>query len=347
MSATENNSAPGREEAAVLDTAWQWILRLRQPDVSEQDVSEWMSWYEADPAHQQAFDHMQALDQDLPRVAQGPAALPAALWLGDPAAPSSAAPAPSSRPGVRRRSWMALAAGVATLGIAMTLWLRAGHLPVLPDSSTAVVTAPGIRESFLADGSNVKIAAKTEISVEMTERQRTVVLQQGAAYFTVAHNAQRPFIVKAGRFDVRAVGTAFNVRRAGHRTVVTVAQGTVDVYPAGSGGGVRAKAGTEVAWADQGASPVVTSIDPAQALAWTRGSLDYASEPLDSVVADLNRYSTRQIVIRDPAVGELLVWGTVRTDSVEQWVEALPGMFPVTLVTDAQGNLILGIRKDS
>ena len=43
MSATENISAPGREEAAVLDTAWQWILRLRQPDVSEQDVSEWMS----------------------------------------------------------------------------------------------------------------------------------------------------------------------------------------------------------------------------------------------------------------------------------------------------------------
>lgn len=343
MASTE---APSLErQGPVIRTAWDWVLRLRQPTVGEQDVADWMAWYEAHEDHKDAFDYMQAMYLQMDKVAEGPGALSPSLWLDAHVPPAPAATSRASRRKIR----LAAAAVAAACAIGLALQyapLRRGtqDTAAAPALQGGTAVRDEVRESFLADGSHVQLATATAITVELTDRQRTVVMQQGAAYFTVAHNSERPFIVKAGGFDVRAIGTAFNVRRAGRRTVVTVAEGVVEVYPDGSENSVRARAGTEVAWTDGGRSPIVNAVDPAQALAWQRGNLDYASEPLESVIADINRYSRRRVIIHDAAVGDILIWGTVRTDSVEQWVEALPSLFPVSLDHDADGNLVLRAR---
>ncbi|AXQ30515.1 DUF4880 domain-containing protein [Solimonas sp. K1W22B-7] len=338
----KNERMPIEQQGPAIRAAWDWLLRLRQPDVGEQEITAWMAWYEASDTHKDAYDYMQALYSQLDQAAEGPVGLPAALWLGD----REPARAPSHALPLRRRRWRVAAAAATIAACAIGLALQS--LPTGRGSAAVAKAAPGgteVRETFLADGSHVTLAAATSISVELTDKQRTIVMQQGAAYFTVAHSPERPFIVKTGGLDVRAVGTAFNVRRAGHRTVVTVVEGVVDVQPTGTVAGVRARAGTEVAWTDGGSSPVVTGVDPAQALSWRSGSLDYTSEPLESVIADINRYSRKRVLIRDAGVGDILIWGTVRTDGVEKWVEALPSLFPVDLSRDAEGNLVLSARR--
>ena len=334
---------PLERQGPAIRAAWDWVLRLRQPDVGEQDIAGWMSWYESSDLHKDAYDYLQALYLQMGTAAEGLLELPADAWAGErePAAMPSRAP---SRRWTRRRGWAAAAAAAVAacaLGLGLQWAPGTGTAPVM---TAAQDSGAEVRETFLADGSHVQLAAETSISVELTDKQRTVVMQQGAAYFTVAHNPERPFIVKAGGLDVRAIGTAFNVRRAGSRTVVTVVEGVVDVQPTGVASGVRARAGTEVAWADGGSSPVVTAVDPAQALSWQLGRLDYDGEPLESVVADINRYSRKRVLIRDAAVGEILIWGTVRTEDTEKWVEALPSLFPVDLSRDAEGNLVLSVR---
>jgi len=179
-------------------------------------------------------------------------------------------------------------------------------------------------------------------------------LRSGEGYFSVAPNKARPFVVKAGELNVRAVGTEFNVRRSDGRVVVTVTKGTVDVYPGAAEqsavdtdgfthpgpGGVRVSEGNEVTWALDKKSPTVAAIDSKHAATWRQGRLEYIQEPLSSVIADVNRYASREIVIANKEVGEMSFTGTVLTDDTNEWLHSLPAVFPIKIASDSQRDVL-------
>ena len=68
-----------------------------------------------------------------------------------------------------------------------------------------------IRRVPLADGSLVAINTKTALDVAMKPQSRHIVLKEGEAWFQVAKDPERPFVVAAGPVRVRALGTAFSV----------------------------------------------------------------------------------------------------------------------------------------
>lgn len=223
-------------------------------------------------------------------------------------------------------------------------------------SYTGSTAEPRVERTVLPDGSRAELATRSTMQLQYNDKVRLLNMTDGVAYFSVAYDPERPFVVRAGDFYVRATGTAFNVRYAGERTVVTVTEGTVDVYPVARQpepaapppeDALRITAGKEVVWDSPTVEPDVKSVDPAHALSWQEGRLEYLNEPLDSAIADINRYSSRKIVIRDPDVGDLVFSGAVLTDSADVWVRSLPRLFPVELLRNADGNLVLVSRKDA
>jgi transmembrane sensor len=62
-----------------------------------------------------------------------------------------------------------------------------------------------------------------------------------------------------------------------------------------------------------------------------RGDLAYVDRPLTSVVADLVRYTTRDILIGDAAAGGLRYTGTIDTDAIDQWIAAPVWVYPVAI----------------
>lgn len=345
---------PPAADVARLSQAWDWVLRLRG-EAPEQDVlNDWLVWYEADPRNKQAFDQASAIASAAPEAATDlRGALAPSTWR-----PPSATASRSRTRARWRRTWIgaALAAGVGALALQLNLEMPRPPPPLqgLFDTLVAFVTPaePMVKRSVLPDGSRMELASKSKVQVHYNDRARLLTLRDGVAHFTVAHNPERPFIVQAGEVYVRAVGTAFNVRHSGGRVVVTVTEGTVDVYPAAPQrepaappptNALRLQAGKEVVWAaaTAAAQPRVTAVDPSQALAWREGRLEYLNEPLASAIADINRYASRQIIIRDPAIGDLVFSGAVRIDSVDIWVQSIPQLFPVALQRDADGNIVL------
>lgn len=155
---------------------------------------------------------------------------------------------------------------------------------------------------------------------------------------------------------MRAVGTAFNVRRAAGRVVVTVTEGTVDIYQEGRRSvALRASAGFQVAWhGDQvpsGAAatsddPVMTAVNPATAVGWREGCLEYLDEPLEAVIADINRYSSRPVIIADEPARKLRFSGTVMVGFTDDWLSALPGQFPVKLRSQNGVDVIHSVASD-
>ena len=170
------------------------------------------------------------------------------------------------------------------------------------------------------------------------DRERVVEIERGEAFFEVAHDPNRPFIVKAGDRRVIAVGTQFSVRRVGADLRVVVSEGTVryessatdspapTLLPAGS----MARARGDAIQVQQ--RPVT---EAERSLTWRNGLLTFRNTPLAEAVAEFNRYNVRQIVIEDPAIAGLEVGGVFRSRNVEPFVHLLEHGFAVQATIQA------------
>ena len=192
----------------------------------------------------------------------------------------------------------------------------------------------------------------------LTRDSREVTLERGEAFFRVAKDPARPFVVKVGTTTVAAVGTAFNVRRAGERVVIGVAEGIVKVHAhvGGAPSNVQAhQQGTAISSARlsvgqqlsiDGAddSTSIQAVDASGVAAWRKGRFQYRNEPLRSVMADLARNTGREIVIANPQIADVLITGTVFASDVDSWLQSLETVLPVRVVLAPDGSVRLESR---
>jgi len=180
----------------------------------------------------------------------------------------------------------------------------------------------------MADGSKVILNTDSQIHVEVNQHERRVDLERGEAFFEVAKDASRPFVVHAGNKRVVAVGTQFSVRREADDLQVVVTEGKVRIESSGSPQAVVA--GT-VARASE-AGVLLKKEDIAQAeesLSWRTGTLVFREMTLADAVDEFNRYNTHKIVIEDASVGSLEVAGSFRADNVDAFVRLLARGYPL------------------
>lgn len=136
----------------------------------------------------------------------------------------------------RRFSKPLVFAGVGVALVAIVIGVislrRAPSEGVLePGAMLAAGTAP--LQTTLREGSTVRADAASKGALEVANASEVRVrLDEGSMHFDVARNPSRRFVVKAGRVEVRVIGTAFTVRRS--TTVasvsVTVDRGIVEVW---------------------------------------------------------------------------------------------------------------------
>ena len=197
----------------------------------------------------------------------------------------------------------------ASLGAAVVLapgWLAAGR-----EFETALGE---VRSVPLDDGSVVWLNTESKIRVAYNGERRGVTLLSGEAWFEVAKDSTRPFIVSANALDVRAVGTSFSVSRLEGRAVeVLVREGIVDVNrPRGaSAPTIRLPAGSGARGDSAGAiialRPGVAAVSRTQS--WRQGLLDFEGVTLDEAARTFARYSDQRIIIDDPATGRRSITG--------------------------------------
>ncbi|MFB2350973.1 FecR family protein, partial [Priestia megaterium] len=122
-----------------------------------------------------------------------------------------------------------------------------------------------------ADGSRLRLDADSRARVRLSAERRDVELLEGRAFFDVAHDAARPFVVKAGATSVRALGTRFEVGRTGPAVEVTLVEGKVQVEDAGAKAAVILAPGDQAVVERPAAAPRLAKVDAAAETSWTTG----------------------------------------------------------------------------
>ena len=331
-SASESSGDERIEQAAA-----QWILRQdRGLTANEQD--HFTDWLAADPRHRETlerhrrnWERLDSLVHWRPEHAGSPnrdllAPRPAVAWW-------------SATSG--RAWWLTAASLAAAAAIAGVFFI--GHRRLA--ATELVLTGPftaGIESHHLEDGSVVELNRGAELAVVYSAGERHVRLTRGEAHFTVAKNPARPFIVSAAGFDVRAVGTQFDVRFDSTELDVVVTEGRVKVGPIPL---VQAGERAVVSLVSGGPAPRVESLSAAQAdqlLGWRPQELDFNGAPLADFVAAFNRCNTVQLVIADPALAPIKLSARLRSDNIDGFVRLLERGFDIK--AERVGNQIL-LRK--
>jgi transmembrane sensor len=235
------------------------------------------------------------------------------------------------------------AAATVTLAVLAAISLTSWYIA---HQSTSYRTEVGqVRSVGLEDGSQVTLDAGSRIEVAVRADERRIDLIYGDAYFVVAKDPMRPFVVSVDRARIVAVGTQFYVERDDNGLIVVVTEGKIRLErPAESPQEVAA--GYEARLdATELRINRPTDMEVEETLGWRNGYLLFRDTSLVEAVAKFNRYTHKQMLIDDPSIAGIRIGGHFRLDDVQGFLWLLKSGFPINV--DERGDRIVLTKRSS
>jgi transmembrane sensor len=285
----------------------------------------------------------------------------------------------------RGQRWRVFGLASAGLAAAAALWValappawNGGATPVAAPAPPTVAVRPLVQ--MLPDGTAVELNTGADLAVEFTPQVRGVRLLRGEAHFAVAKDQARPFVVAVGAIEIRAVGTAFNVRVEPAAVQVLVTEGQVAVEAPRAGddpAGAPAAPGAGSGGSAPGSSPAslpgacaplllaaghrtvvalgspapplpvaapVSSDEIRRELAWRRMRLELSNATLEEAVALYNRHGRVQFAVGDAELRTRRLSGIFRADQPAQFAELIEAALNLRVVPDGPDRIVLRER---
>lgn len=290
-----------------------WFARWRSGQMTEADLEAIEAWFNSEPGNRQAFDDIAVIWEDIEPARRDPAVM---------------ALREKARRVVRHGHAARLMRQAAAILMVVTVGFAFAHFATdlfgaAPDRyATRVGQTSTMR---LADGSRVTLDTDSELKVWMRRSgDRRLELIRGRAFFDVAKDPSRPFVVRTDQGSVTAVGTAFDVRKEPRGLKVTLVEGKVRIKPPAriaKGEQVEMTAGHQ--YVGGAVSWQVTHDNAPFEVSWVTGDLVFNEEPLAVIVEEMNRYTQRKIVIGDPAVGRQRLSAVLKIGETETFLSSV------------------------
>jgi transmembrane sensor len=347
---------------AIEAMAARWLVQQGEGLTAEQK-GEFARWRDADPRHAAAvvlLEETCGILSKLPLIA-GSAGVPSAFEKNGRDACASGDTRDTRH--TRDRKIISFSPALKSgLAIAACLTVAIAGWSLRDDRDTfthTYVATDGYERVVLPDQSILELNAATEVRVRFSNATRRLALVRGEAYFTVAKNPARPFLVGANTVDVRAVGTAFNVRMEESRVEILVTEGRIQIHRAmpstttsstasGATGATMITAGQRVSVStnDQTShfAPAIVTVESAamrDALMWKAPRLVFVDTPLAEVIRQFNQQNRVQLEVGDPELARRLVGGTFRANQVESFVRLLEESRDITAERPDASRIVL------
>lgn len=275
-----------------IDDPWDLMAKILAEEASEAEKAAFSAWIEEDPAHQQQWEEAQAL---WAKQLQQPAASDPNVDQAWQAMKTRIQPAASpAKTFSLNRSPIYLTAIAAAIALVLVFWQPWQRPPVIKTLQTQADERGVVS---LADGSEVWLNEKSSLQYgqEMKGDERRIQLS-GEAFFEVARDEERPFVIEAGNTRVQVLGTSFNVRAYSNEAVeLSVKSGKVlffkgeKLLPDSSNAQILV-AGEQAILEEANEQPVMQESPSVNYLAWRDNELIFHHARLGDVVEALSRY---------------------------------------------------------
>lgn len=244
------------------------------------------------------------------------------------------APAPRGR--VVPIGVLKVAAGIALLVATAITFFMLGGTYGAPEVvvQNRLITADDSRGRFvLPDSTVVWLNAKSVLQYpeEFTASTRQVTLE-GQAYFEVAKDKAKPFIVHAGEMDVEVLGTHFQVSNYRHKRLVeaVLVEGSVKVAGCHMQQPVVLQPGQMLAYNKRSCDTAVSEVNTGNYVNWTQGRISFDNTPLSDILLNLEQWFATDIDCPPVLADNVKVTFTVRIgDTLDEILESLAMVAPI------------------
>lgn len=170
--------------------------------------------------------------------------------------------------------------------------------------NTLEVPRGGEYDLVLEDGTRVWLNADSRLKypVVFPGSERRVMLE-GEAYFEVARDTNRPFLVETGVQSLRVLGTAFNVCAYPDEPDIytTLVHGSVALSTGGQGHECVLVPGEQAVCHVHNGSFTVGKVDVSQVAAWKKGLFVFENQNLEQIMLKLARWYNVTVFFRNEA----------------------------------------------
>lgn len=301
--------------AKTVKQAIHWMLRLRESGHNAALQQQCEQWRGAHPEHEQAWQRVIRMHQDLDLRAIPGAGL--ALQALE-----------TSQRRLHRRQALKLLGGVAMVGTAV--WLG-NDLAALSRWTADYATGTGERRSFtLPDGSLMQLNTHSAVDLAFNDQQRLICLKQGELMITCSQavNMQRPWRVQTRNALLEVFDGRLVARQDSDCTRVSVSHGRVAIHLPGNELLQWIEAGQDWRLDAQGAQRL-EQVDM-DAMAWSEGLIVTRDMRLSDFLAQVSRYRHGYLSCSDE-IADLRLSGVFRLEDPEQLLQLLPQTLPVRL----------------
>lgn len=314
MTLKANGKIPVDVPVDVMETASAWFLRFEErgdAQAPEALKAEFAVWLAADETHRHAWELAQR------------------AWSVAGEAAASPAFSTGSRHARRPTGMIRMRYAIPAVAAAVLLFILTPTLSVWLRSDVQTATAE-TRTLLLEDGSQIVVGADSAVAHDFTSDRHRVTLLRGAAWFTIARDAARPFIVTAGDMTVTVTGTDFGVTMTQHTLSVALAQGSVEIDRPGTPKKTL-HPGHHLSLDRETGSPRITRADPALMGRWRSGQLIVHGALLSDVVETIDRYYPGTITLIGRSVAEKRVTGVFNLTTPEKALRSLVSPYGVSV----------------
>jgi ferric-dicitrate binding protein FerR (iron transport regulator) len=200
------------------------------------------------------------------------------------------------------------------------------QLEITSQFNTLIVPKGGEYQLKLADGTHIWLNSETKLiyPTNFDGDTREIQLIHGEIYLEVAENKQKPFIVKGDDYNVKVLGTGFNIRNYKDEDAIktTLVHGSVRVSSEGQNYDVILKPNQQLVNYDGDVD--VDFVDVQQVTGWIKGTLFYSNVTLDDIMRDLARWYQFEYEFADADLAELRFGGGIsRYDNIEKILDII------------------------
>ena len=238
-----------------------------------------------------------------------------------------------------RFSWIKIAASViliAGLGFAAFMLVNKNTAP----KEMVAQTGQNVLVDTLSDGSVITLNKRSTITYpsKFKGNTRTIALK-GEAFFNVAPDKKKPFIISVNDVRVTVVGTSFNIKSENGSTEVVVETGIVRVTR--SGKTVELNAGEKIVMDAKDSTTVKEAVSDKLYNYYRSKEFVCDETPLWKLVQVLNEAYDSKIIIGRKELNEKRITTTFYNESLEKILEIIHLTFDITVIKKEDGQIIL------
>jgi ferric-dicitrate binding protein FerR (iron transport regulator) len=191
---------------------------------------------------------------------------------------------------------------------------KVAEVPTLVHESTARGEKLTIE---LNDGTKVYLNSGSTLTYPKSFRGKTrEVSLAGEAYFEVAHNAEKPFIVKTQNADTRVIGTSFNIKSFnGANSEITLVEGKVNVTS--EGGNTTLLPNQQAVISSHTADITTNDVDVARFISWKENLLFFEETSLKDAAQILESWYNVEVELDGAALEQCKITAKYKDESLE------------------------------